>query len=122
RAGEQSRYDAREPTWRIDQDAVDMGQYVAGFDTGCCSWILVKNFIHQDSFAFLDAELACQLRRERLYADTQPASCHTSLSQQLFHHLLGHIGGNREPDPLGKVYDGGIDADDFAAQIEEWAT
>ena len=36
--------------------------------------------------------------------------------------LLGHVGGNGKANALGEVNDGGIDADDFAAQIEERAS
>ena len=121
RTREQSRHDARKPVRRVDHGAVDTGQDVAGFDAGCRSRVLLEDFVDQHPFAFVDAELACQLHRERLDADAQPASCHPSLRQQLLNHLLGHVGGNRKTDPLGEVNDGGIDADDFAAQVEERA-
>ena len=98
-----------------------MGQNVAGFDAGCRSRIPFEDFIDQHPVAFLDAKLACELRREWLDTDAQPATCDPSLRQQLMNHLLGHVGRDCKTDPLGEINDGGIDADDFPAQIEERA-
>src|SRR5215470_7251731 len=121
RAWEQSCHDARKPVRSIDYGAVDTSQDIAGFDAGCRSRVLFENLVDQYPFAFADPKFACQFHSERLNADTQPASRHSSLRQQLLNHLLGHVGWNGESDSLGEVYDGGIDADDFAAQIEERA-
>ena len=70
RTREQSRHDARKPVRGVDHSAVDTGQDVAGFDAGCRSRVLVKDFVDQYPVAFVDAELAGQLRREWLDADS----------------------------------------------------
>ncbi len=54
-------------------------------------------------------------------ADPQPTACHLSLGHQLRHHTLRHVGGDGKADPLRKVDDRRVDADDLPAYVKERA-
>ncbi len=113
---------ARQFVRSIDERAIDLGNHIPGLNTRQCCRVPFKHLVDQHAFVLIYAEFAREIRRQRLQADAQPGSHDLPLCDQLVHHLLGHVGGDRKADPLRKVDDRRIDADDVPSQIEQRST
>src|SRR5262249_25402985 len=69
-----------------------------------------------------DAEARGKLIGHVLDDDAEPASHDATTRDELPHHVARHVGGNREADPLPRGDDGGIDAHDFAVEVQQRPT
>ena len=74
---------------------------------------------HQGTACVLEAEGGGSFRSDWLNADTLPASGDFPFFFELRNNRFGHVAGNGKAEALAAGDDGGVDADNFTAQINE---
>src|SRR5207244_4171066 len=73
----------------------------------------------EDALALAHAESPRELIGHVLDRDAEPPAHHPAGGDQLAHDLSGLVDRDREPDPLTRRHDRGVDADHLPVQVQE---
>src|SRR5690606_37670081 len=115
-------HDDRQITRVLDLFTVEFNDHVADLDAGLFRRTVFGHVGHQRALAFFHAEALGDLGRHFLDQHAQITAHDFALAAQLRQQLLYEIDRNSEADAditAGAAEDRRVDADDFAAQIEE---
>ena len=105
-------------------DPVDRGDDVAGLDAGVIGGRARHHPGHQRAARFGDAEFLGDVRRDGIDIDAEDAALDLAVLDQLVHDALDHVDRNGEADAdiaAAARQNRGVDADQFAAQIDQRA-
>src|SRR5207248_3178104 len=91
--------------------AVDLLDDVAALDAGLGCGAVGYDLVDEHALRLLGAELAREVRRERLDRDAEPAADHAALVAELRVDLARHVGRDREANARAARDDRGVDAD-----------
>src|SRR6185312_12555879 len=106
---------------RVDILAVHLRDDVAGNHARLLGRAVVLGVRHKRALLRLQAERFGDIGGDWLYLNAEPAALDRAVLYQILNHRLGRRGRNVEGDAditARRREDGGVDADDFAAEIK----
>src|SRR5690606_9757639 len=107
-----------------DRLTVDGDDHVAHLQAGFLGSRVWGDLGNDHAFLDVDPEGVGQGRGEVLHRDAQHAAPHFAILDELIHHLARHVGRNGEADAdvaAGRSEDGGVDADQLPAEVDQRA-